>query len=112
MFEKAEASSFLKGKNERGWSATFDWLINEANMAKVLEDNYADRGRKEKLPDWFGKRELDDDERLAIQRMMNPGKELGVSEHRAIQQILAEDAAFDAETEQLHRELQEAFGGK
>lgn len=112
MFEKAEASSFLKGKKEGGWSATFDWLINEANMAKVLEDNYADRGRKEKLPDWFGKRELDDDERLAIQRMMNPGKELGVSEHRAIQQILAEDAAFDAETEQLHRELQEAFGGK
>lgn len=88
MFQKAEASSFLKGKNERGWSATFDWLINEANMAKVLEGNYADRGRKENLPDWFGKRELDDDERLAVQRMM-----------------------ADEETAQLQRELQEAFGG-
>ena len=111
MFQKAEASSFLKGKNERGWSATFDWLINDANMAKVLEDNYADRGRKENLPDWFGKRELDEDERLAVQRMMSPGKELGSSEHLAIQRILEEDTAFDAEAEQLRRELQEAFGG-
>ena len=90
MFEKAEASSFLKGKNERGWSATFDWLINDANMAKVLEGNYADRGRKEKLPDWFGKRELDDDEMAAIRQMMTD----------------------DDETDQLRRELQEAFGGK
>ena len=80
-----------------------------------LDENYApdqtvQGGRTEKLPEWFGKRELDDDERLAIQRMMSPGKELGVSEHRAIQQILAEDAAFDAETEQLRNELQAAFG--
>lgn len=111
MFQKAEASSFLKGKNERNWNATFDWLINEANMAKVLEDNYAYRGRKENLPDWFGKRELDEDERLAVQRMMAPDKELGLSEHLAIQRILEEDTAFDAEAEQLRRELQEAFGG-
>ncbi len=41
-FELAEASSFLKGKNERGWRASFDWLISNNNMAKVLEGNYAD----------------------------------------------------------------------
>ena len=42
LFELAEASSFLKGQNNRNWSATFDWLITDANMAKVLDGNYAD----------------------------------------------------------------------
>lgn len=40
LFEKAEASSFLKGSNGRNWSANFDWLISDNNMAKVLEGNY------------------------------------------------------------------------
>ncbi len=43
MFEMAEGSSFLKGANSRNWSATFDWLINDSNMAKVLDGNYQDR---------------------------------------------------------------------
>ena len=45
LFAKAEASSFLKGKNARNWSATFDWLICDSNMAKVLDGNYDDKGR-------------------------------------------------------------------
>lgn len=49
LFEKAEASSFLKGANDRNWTATFDWLIKDANMAKVLDGNYDDKpGRKKK----------------------------------------------------------------
>ena len=40
LFEKAEASDFLKGKNNRNWTATFDWLLKDANFAKVLEGNY------------------------------------------------------------------------
>ena len=40
LFEKAEASDFLKGKNNRNWTATFDWLLKDSNMAKVLEGNY------------------------------------------------------------------------
>ena len=40
LFEKAEASDFLKGKNNRNWRATFDWLICDRNMAKVLDGNY------------------------------------------------------------------------
>lgn len=40
LFHKAEASNFLKGKNDRNWTATFDWLIKDANMAKVLDGNY------------------------------------------------------------------------
>ena len=43
LFEAAEASSFLKGQNDRNWSATFDWLVKDSNMAKVLDGNYADR---------------------------------------------------------------------
>lgn len=42
LFEMAEASSFLKGQNSRNWSATFDWLISDGNMAKVLDGNYND----------------------------------------------------------------------
>lgn len=40
VFEKAEESEFLKGHNLRGWSADFDWLIDEDNMTKVLEGKY------------------------------------------------------------------------
>lgn len=52
VFRKAEASSFLKGGNSRDWSATFDWLIKDANMAKVLDGNYDDyEKQKEPLAD-------------------------------------------------------------
>lgn len=50
LFELAEGSSFLKGKNNRDWSADFDWLVADANMAKVLDGKYANRdsgGRRE-----------------------------------------------------------------
>lgn len=43
LFQMAEASSFLKGQNNRNWSATFDWMIADSNMAKVLDGNYADK---------------------------------------------------------------------
>ena len=43
LFELAESSSFLKGRNGRNWIATFDWLIKDRNMAKVLDNNYRDR---------------------------------------------------------------------
>lgn len=46
LFELAESSSFLKGQNNRDWSATFDWLIKDSNMAKVLDGNYTDNGNK------------------------------------------------------------------
>lgn len=43
LFEMAEESEFLKGGNGRNWSATFDWLIQDGNMAKVLDGNYQAR---------------------------------------------------------------------
>lgn len=42
LFEKTEASKFLKGSNTRNWRATFDWLIKDTSMAKVLDGNYDD----------------------------------------------------------------------
>ena len=49
LFEKAEASDFLKGKNNKDWSATFDWLIKDSNMAKVLDGNYDNRSGSQKM---------------------------------------------------------------
>lgn len=40
LFEKAESSAFLKGTNSRNWSADFDWMIKDGNMAKILEGKY------------------------------------------------------------------------
>lgn len=40
VFSKAEESDFLKGKNERNWFATFDWIIKDSNFAKILDGNY------------------------------------------------------------------------
>ncbi len=48
LFSIAEQSDFLKGKNNRKWKANFDWLIKDANMAKVLDGNYANSDVKEK----------------------------------------------------------------
>ena len=94
LFENAEASSFLKGV-DGGWKASFDWLIKEANMLKVLEGNYTDKpkryGYKEKVPGWMG-------------------FTMGDAEREAIEQVLKDDPGFQAEQEQLRRELQESFG--
>lgn len=61
VFTLAEQSDFLKGKNDRNWSANFDWLISDGNIAKVLDGNYANRQNKaqptqsikDELPDSF-----------------------------------------------------------
>ena len=94
LFENAEASSFLKG-TEGGWKASFDWLIKEANMLKVLEGNYTDKpkryGYKEKVPGWMG-------------------FQMGDAEREAIQQQFQNDPDFQAEAEQLRKELQASFG--
>lgn len=46
MFEKAEGSVFLKGANNRNWSANFDWLMKDANFAKVIDGNYDNKPRQ------------------------------------------------------------------
>lgn len=97
VFENAEASSFLRGSNDRSWSANFDWLIADKNMAKVLDGNYVDKprryGRKEPVPGW-----------------MEPS--LGEAELEAIQQVLkkpitaGDDPELAERAERLRREFQ------
>ncbi len=43
VIRKAAASDFLNGKNNRGWTADFDWLFKPNNFPKVLEGNYDNR---------------------------------------------------------------------
>lgn len=43
LFRMTEESNFLKGQNERHWTANFDWLMKSANMTKVLEGNYRNK---------------------------------------------------------------------
>ena len=103
VFENAEASSFLKGSNDRNWSATFDWLIRDANMAKVLEGNYADKAKRytrtETKPNW-------------MQPSMIPGK----AEWEAAYSVLTEDDTDDpevaAQAEELQKMLQAKYGEK
>ena len=43
LFEKAQDSSFMKGNNNRNWTADFDWMMNQSNMTKILEGKYQDQ---------------------------------------------------------------------
>lgn len=70
-FEKAEASPFLKGCNESGWKANFDWIIKPDHLTKIVEGFYDGRAKNSK--ENVGPRELDQDDILAIQRMMREG---------------------------------------
>ena len=41
LFRQVECTPFLLGKNDRGWKASFDWLLaNDSNYTKVLESQY------------------------------------------------------------------------
>lgn len=66
MFKLAEQSDFLKGKNNKDWQANFDWMIKDANMAKVLDGNYNNKSSpgqgKMKTKQSFDQREYDMDD--------------------------------------------------
>ncbi len=40
VIEKAAASQFLNGQNERNWSADFDWIFNSKRFNQILEGKY------------------------------------------------------------------------
>lgn len=48
MIRKASASDFLKGNNNRGFQASFDWLIKPSNFQKTIEGNYDNRSKENK----------------------------------------------------------------
>ena len=103
VFENAEASSFLKGA-DGGWKASFDWLIKEANMLKVMEGNYVDKpqryGRQERKPNW-----------------MQPSLEMGQAEIDAIKQLMGtvtveDNPAVAEEAEAMQQKMREKYGRK
>ena len=46
-FQMAEGSDFLKGANKSNWTATFDWIMKDTNMVKILDGNYENKTPKE-----------------------------------------------------------------
>lgn len=76
LFEMAEQSDFLKGSNSKDWSATFDWLIADSNMAKVLDGNYKNKaGSGKKSKQSFEQREYNHDE-LEMQLLASRDKRM------------------------------------
>lgn len=50
MFVQADNSDFLNGHNNRGWTASFDWLMKGDNFVKVLEGTYQSSPYEVKAP--------------------------------------------------------------
>ncbi|MDO5650181.1 MAG: hypothetical protein Q4G11_06205, partial [Gallicola sp.] len=46
MIQLAAQSDFLKGENQRNWTATFDWCIKPTNYEKILSLNFNKQQRK------------------------------------------------------------------
>lgn len=61
--EKAEASDFLSGRDGVWDKCSFDWVLNEANLIKILEGNY-DNNRKDKAKEEADRKENEELERL------------------------------------------------
>lgn len=43
VIDKAAASSFLNGDNNRNFVASFDWIFGKSAFQKILEGNYDDK---------------------------------------------------------------------
>lgn len=76
VFSKANQSDFLKGKNERAWKASFDWLIDIDNFVKVKEDAFCNsihlvEKKKNNLKQYSDYNDLDQMEREAREKARN-----------------------------------------
>ena len=54
LFTIAESSDFLKGNNDRNWSADFDWMMKPTNFSKILEGKYGNRNKPGKTAGALG----------------------------------------------------------
>jgi hypothetical protein len=50
IFQRVISSPFLRGENDKGWRADFDWCLNVNNLAKIVEGKYDDRKNPNKIP--------------------------------------------------------------
>lgn len=77
VFRMAESSHFLKGGNDRNWTANFDWMIKDSNMVKILDGNYTDKKTTPKRGNAFGnypQRDYSSEEVGSLERMLLQGK--------------------------------------
>ena len=85
----------LKGQNNKNWNATFDWLIADKNMAKVLDGNYADKTAKtEQKPSWMPNKAADPIAMDSIRRLMEEP-----------------DEDITEQAEQIKQKMQLKYGG-
>lgn len=54
--DNVSKSSFLRGQNKRGWTATFDWVFLPNNFVKVLEGNYMPKDAPNSIEDEIERR--------------------------------------------------------
>lgn len=40
FFDQINKCGFLFGENNKGWTASFDWIFNKNNFVKIIEGNY------------------------------------------------------------------------
>ncbi len=81
-FKLANSSSFLCGDNTRSWTATFDWIMQESNLAKILDGNYENKdGTRFKQVNYaqnsrfnnFSQREKSEEEKIDLERKLLRG---------------------------------------
>ena len=53
-FDMIAESDFLSGRST-DWNATFDWAIGKGNFAKIIEGNYANRGKRKQKESYYDK---------------------------------------------------------
>jgi hypothetical protein len=105
VFTLAEASDFLKGANNRDWQANFDWLIKDANFAKVLDGNYENPAKPitaEQAKDIIQK------SRAAAQKFSRSQLERNVTDswdNKPEPKTAADDPNIQARVEALQKEL-------
>ena len=58
VIEIAATSKFLNGDNEKGWRASFDWLITKNPFLKVLEGKYTNATKINQLKDTRSEEEI------------------------------------------------------
>lgn len=46
ILAKIEQSPFLRGENKKSWVVTFDWVVDEDNLIRIDEGQYADKSGK------------------------------------------------------------------
>jgi biotin operon repressor len=63
--QRIGASSFCRGRNDRGWRAGIDWFLRPDTLTKILEGKYTDRngnGQPRRTPEPFVERGLTPEE--------------------------------------------------